>query len=64
MKLATPRAFTRKPGAGELKGFTGIDDPYEAPLKAELVLDAGTKTAEMLADEVIAYPRCAGKLGG
>jgi adenylylsulfate kinase len=24
---------------GEIKGFTGIDDPYEAPEKADLVLD-------------------------
>ena len=24
---------------GEIKGFTGIDDPYEAPEKADLVID-------------------------
>ena len=24
---------------GEIKGFTGVDDPYEAPRRAELVLD-------------------------
>ena len=27
-----------KARAGELKGFTGIDDPYEAPLSPEVVL--------------------------
>jgi adenylylsulfate kinase len=59
-----PKGLYKKARAGELKGFTGIDDPYEAPLKPELVLDAGTKTAQALADEVIAYLRSAGKIGG
>jgi adenylylsulfate kinase len=50
-----PKGLYKKARAGELKGFTGIDDPYEAPEKPELVLDAGKKTADALADEVIAY---------
>jgi adenylylsulfate kinase len=32
---------------GEIKGFTGIDDPYEAPEKADLVIDT---ERESLAD--------------
>ncbi len=59
-----PKGLYKKARAGELKGFTGIDDPYEAPLKPELVLDAGKKTAEVLADEVIAYLQHAGKIRG
>ena len=58
-----PKGLYKKARAGELKGFTGIDDPYEAPLKAELVLDAGQQGAEALADRVIAYLKAAGKLG-
>jgi adenylylsulfate kinase len=58
-----PKGLYKKARAGEVKGFTGIDDPYEAPLKAELVLDAAKKSAEELADEVIAYLRCSGKIG-
>ncbi len=50
-----PKGLYKKARAGEIKGFTGIDDPYDEPENAELVLDAGTKTAEALADEVIAY---------
>ncbi|MBI3464876.1 MAG: adenylyl-sulfate kinase, partial [Planctomycetes bacterium] len=50
-----PKGLYKKARAGELKGFTGIDDPYEPPLKPELVLDARTKSAEDLADEVMAY---------
>ncbi|HBO45204.1 MAG TPA: adenylyl-sulfate kinase [Planctomycetaceae bacterium] len=58
-----PKGLYKKARAGELKGFTGIDDPYEAPEKPELVLDAGTKTAEQLADEVIVYLKNHGKIG-
>lgn len=57
-----PKGLYKKARAGELKGFTGIDDPYEAPQKPELVLDSATKTPEQLADEVIAYLKKSGKL--
>lgn len=57
-----PKGLYKKARAGELKGFTGIDDPYEAPEQPELVLDAATKTAEQLADEVIDYLRQAGRI--
>lgn len=50
-----PKGLYKKARAGQLKGFTGIDDPYEAPLNPELRLDAGTKSAETLAEEVLAY---------
>ena len=32
-------AMLAKARKGEIKGFTGIDDPYEAPEKADLVID-------------------------
>jgi adenylylsulfate kinase len=39
-----PKGLYKKARAGEIKGFTGIDDPYEAPeLKAELVLKPATR---------------------
>lgn len=59
-----PKGLYKKARAGELKGFTGIDDPYEAPQKPELVLDAASKSAETLADEVIAYLKASGKIRG
>ncbi|MFO0897488.1 MAG: adenylyl-sulfate kinase [Pirellulales bacterium] len=58
-----PKGLYKKARAGELKGFTGIDDPYEPPLKPELVLDAGRKDAETLANEVLDYLQRAGKIG-
>ena len=36
-----PKGLYAKARAGELKGFTGIDDPYEAPEHPELVLTPG-----------------------
>lgn len=33
-----PKGLYAKARAGEITGFTGVDDPYEAPLSAELVL--------------------------
>ncbi len=50
-----PKGLYKKARAGEIKGFTGIDDPYEAPERPELVLDGADKTPDALADEVIAY---------
>lgn len=58
-----PKGLYKKARAGELKGFTGIDDPYEAPLNPELRLDAAGKTAAALADEVVAYLEKMGKIG-
>lgn len=57
-----PKGLYKKARAGELKGFTGIDDPYEAPEKPELVLDGDNKSIDALADEVIAYLQAKGLL--
>jgi adenylylsulfate kinase len=57
-----PKGLYQKARSGQIRGFTGIDDPYEPPKNAELVLSAGEKTPEALADEVIAYLKAAGKL--
>jgi len=35
-----PKGLYKKARAGQLKGFTGIDDPYEPPTKPELTIDA------------------------
>ncbi|HAW94898.1 MAG: adenylyl-sulfate kinase [Phycisphaerae bacterium] len=42
-----PKGLYKKARAGEIKGFTGIDDPYEEPESAEIVL----KTHEMTIQE-------------
>ena len=59
-----PKGLYKKARAGQLKGFTGIDDPYEAPRCPELVLPGGSRTPESLADRVIDYLRHAGVIAG
>jgi bifunctional enzyme CysN/CysC len=49
------KGLYRKARRGELKNFTGIDSPYEAPKTAECVLDTDNLTAEESADQVIRY---------
>jgi adenylylsulfate kinase len=55
-----PKGLYKKARAGEIKGFTGIDDPYEAPAQPELRLEGGTKDADTLAEEVISHLENAG----
>lgn len=44
-----------KARAGEIKGFTGIDDPYEEPISAEIVLDTVAYSPEENACSIIDY---------
>jgi adenylyl-sulfate kinase len=41
-----PKGLYKKAMAGEIKGFTGVDDPYEPPETPELVLDTMVETPE------------------
>jgi adenylylsulfate kinase len=41
-----PKGLYAKARAGEITGFTGVDDPYEAPEHAELVVDTMVETPE------------------
>lgn len=45
-EVRDPKGLYKKARAGEIKGFTGIDDPYEAPSKPELVLKPATMSVE------------------
>ena len=40
------KGLYQKARAGEIKGFTGVDDPYEEPLAAEIVCDTEHESAE------------------
>jgi adenylylsulfate kinase len=57
-----PKGLYKKARAGELKGFTGIDDPYEPPEKPELVLRSAERSPDELADEVITHLANMGKI--
>ena len=42
-----------KARAGLIKGFTGIDDPYEVPQNAEMVVDTSDLTPDIIAHRII-----------
>lgn len=56
-----PKGLYKKARAGEIKNFTGINAPYEAPVEPEVHLD-GAAELESLADQVIAYLKSIGKI--
>lgn len=49
-----PKGLYKKARAGQLKGFTGIDDPYEEPLKPELVLRTDQLSVTQSVQKVLA----------
>ncbi len=49
-----PKGLYKRALKGEIKNFTGIDQAYERPENAEVVLDAVGQAPEALADQVIA----------
>eukprot|EP00981_Chlorochromonas_danica_P001319 scaffold284_cov247-Ochromonas_danica.AAC.5 len=48
-----PKGLYKKVAAGELKGFTGVDDPYEAPPKAEIVMKNHDMTIQESVDMIM-----------
>lgn len=57
-----PKGLYKKARRGELKNFTGIDSPYEAPENPELIIDTSAVSAEEAADRVIQALRARGRL--
>jgi adenylylsulfate kinase len=49
-----PKGLYEKAFAGEIKEFTGVSDPYEEPLNAELTLDTENESPEESAGKIIA----------
>lgn len=57
-----PKGLYKKARAGEIKGFTGIDDPYEAPDKAEIHLPTAELSIEESVVKIIEQLEAAGLL--
>jgi sulfate adenylyltransferase len=49
------KGMYQKARRGEIKNFTGIDDPYEAPVQPEIVIDTLERSAEDNARVIIGY---------
>ncbi|MCB1459142.1 MAG: adenylyl-sulfate kinase, partial [Nitratireductor sp.] len=47
-----PKGLYAKALRGEIKNFTGVDSPYEAPQNADIHLRTSGRAAEELADEI------------
>ncbi len=50
-----PKGLYKKARAGEITGFPGIDDPYEEPQKAELVLRTAEQSVEDSVQELFDF---------
>ena len=48
-----PKGLYKKARAGQLKNFTGIDSPYEAPESPEIRIDTAEMSAEEAADFIV-----------
>jgi adenylylsulfate kinase len=48
------KGLYKKALAGEIKNFTGVDDPYEEPLSAEIVIETDTETPDESARRILA----------
>jgi adenylylsulfate kinase len=50
-----PKGLYKKARAGQIKNFTGLDSPYEAPLSADIVLNTSEQSLEQCVVQMTAY---------
>jgi len=50
-----PKGLYKKARSGEMKGFTGIDDPYEPPKDPDIVIKSGEMTPQEGAMRILGY---------
>ncbi len=53
-EMRDPKLLYKKARSGKIHGFTGIDDPYEAPLAAEIVCDTDRESTRESSSKVVA----------
>ena len=49
------KGLYKKARAGEIKGFTGVDDPYEAPESPEIAIDTERETIDESTDRIVRH---------
>lgn len=59
-----PKGLYKKARAGEIPFFTGIDSPYEAPEKPELVINTANNSVEECVEQLLAYLQSRGFVAG
>ena len=55
-----PKGLYAKARAGLIEGFTGIDDPYEAPANSDMAIDTAGIGPELAAERIFARLQCLG----
>jgi sulfate adenylyltransferase len=55
VKNATAKGMYAKARAGLIKGYTGIDDPYEIPEAPEVRVDTSGKSPDEAAQEILIF---------
>ena len=53
LKKRDPKGLYEKALRGEIKGFTGVDDPYEAPDHPEIVCETDKETVDESVNKII-----------
>ena len=59
-----PKGLYKKALAGEIKNFTGVSDPYEAPENPEVTAHTSTESVEESAQRILDYLTGRGLIGG
>ena len=57
------KGLYKRARAGEIKNYTGIDSPYEAPLRPELAVDTGAVPLDACVEQVLEVLRERGIVG-
>lgn len=57
-----PKGLYKRARAGQLKRFTGIDSPYEAPKNPELVIDTSCATVDACTGAIVAFLHQKGRI--
>ena len=50
-----PKGLYKKARAGQIQGFTGIDDPYEEPLAPEVLIDSAAVSPQEATARLLGY---------
>jgi adenylylsulfate kinase len=50
-----PEAIYRRTALGDVSRVTGIDDPFEQPMSADLVVDTSTKSVPVCVDQILNF---------
>jgi adenylylsulfate kinase len=54
-ELRDPKGLYRKARRGELRGFTGIDDPYEPPTNPEIIARTAEHSPQIITAQILSF---------